>query len=140
MESLELFNPQSDQDSFRLLTMILAATNASANVVVRTLTTMVVVVRECGLTRFETCPSGASAAGTLQRSTPGGIDEEAITSHLRPWDRKREGMSRTSRAKIQEKPVGFLVLDRLKNVACEENIYLKLTVKNDFDWQPLNPR
>lgn len=90
MQSLELFNPQSDQDSFRLLTMTLADTNTSANTVVRTPTTMVAVVRVCGLTRFETCPSGASETGTVQRSTPAGTDEEAITSHLRPWDRKRE--------------------------------------------------
>lgn len=139
MQSLELFNPQSDQDSFRLLTVTLAATNASANAVVRTPKTMVAVLREGGLTRFETCPSGASEMGTVQRSTPGGTDEEAINCHLRPWDRNREGMLRTPGAKIQKELVGFLVLDRPRNVACEENTYLKLTVKNDFDWQPLNP-
>lgn len=75
---LELFNLQSDQDSFRLLTMIRTTTKVRAHTVMRTPTTIVVVMRDGGLTRFGSCPSGGSPAGTSQRSTPGGIGEEAI--------------------------------------------------------------
>lgn len=70
---LELFNPQSAHDSFRLLTMTRIATNTSAHTVRRTPMTIVAVVREGGLTRFGTCPSGGTPAGIAQRSTPGGI-------------------------------------------------------------------
>lgn len=75
---LELFYSQSDQDSFRLLTMIRTSTKISAHNVMRTPTTIVVVMRDGGLTRFGSCPSGGTPAGKAQRSIPGGISEEAI--------------------------------------------------------------
>ena len=40
--------------------------------------TIVVVSSDGGLTRFGSCPSGGTPAGRAQRSTPGGISEEAI--------------------------------------------------------------
>lgn len=40
--------------------------------------TIVAVVREVGLTKFGSCPSGGTANGTAQRSAPGGTSEEAI--------------------------------------------------------------
>lgn len=75
---LELSNLQSDQDSFRLLTMIRTTTKVSAHTVMSTATTIVVVLRDGGLTKFGSCPSGGTPAGIAQRSTPGGISEEAI--------------------------------------------------------------
>jgi hypothetical protein len=58
--------------------MTLATTKVMAHTVMMTVMTTATVVREFGLTKFGTCPSGGAVAGTAQRSTPGGSMERDI--------------------------------------------------------------
>lgn len=75
-------NPQSDQERLRLFTTTLAATKATAHTAINTPRTIVVVVREAGLSKFGSCPLGGLTIGMAQRSVPGGISEEAMAMHV----------------------------------------------------------